>query len=92
MFHILGLEPWSSCGLYFMERTKNVILIYASCIVVILWLCKWTICKSLLKMDKPKRIRAQGNSGHCTKQMSKRWYFKKRRNLNKKKKKWLQDL
>ena len=43
-------------------------------------------------MDKPKRIRAQGNSGHCAKQMSKRWYFKKRRNLNKKKKKWLQDL
>ena len=33
-------------------------------------------------MDKPKRIRAQGNSGRCTKQ-SKRRYSKKRRNPNK---------
>ena len=37
-------------------------------------------------MDKPKRIRAQGNSGRCTKQMSKRRYSKKRRNPNKGKK------
>ena len=37
-------------------------------------------------MDKPKKIRDQGNSGRCTKQMSKRRYSKKRRNPNKGKK------
>ena len=36
-------------------------------------------------MDKPKIIRAQGKSGRCTKQMSKRGYSKKRRNPNGKK-------
>ena len=44
--------------------------------------CKWTICKYLLKMDKSKRIRGQGNSERCTKQMSKRRFSKKRRNSN----------
>ena len=33
-----------------------------------------------------KRIRAQGHSGRCTKQISKRRYSKKRRNINKGKK------
>ena len=37
-------------------------------------------------MDKPKRIRAQGNSWRCVKQMSERGYFKKRRNPMKEKK------
>ena len=37
-------------------------------------------------MVKPKRIRAQGNSGRFTKQMSKRIYSKKKRNPNKGKK------
>ena len=36
-------------------------------------------------MDKPKIITAQGKSGRCTKQMSKRGYSKKRRNPNGKK-------
>ena len=44
--------------------------------------CKWTICKYLLKMDKSKKIKDQGNSERCTKQMSKRRFFKKRRNSN----------
>ena len=34
-------------------------------------------------MDRTKRIRAQGNSGRCTKQMSKRRHSKKMRNENK---------
>ena len=37
-------------------------------------------------MDKPKRIRVKGNSGRCTKQISKRRHSKERRNLNKEKK------
>ena len=41
--------------------------------------------KYLLKMDKPKRVRAQSNSGRCIKQMSKRRYSKKIRNTNGKK-------
>ena len=45
--------------------------------------CKWTICKYLLKMDKSKKIKDQGNSERCTtKQMSKRRFSKKRRNSN----------
>ena len=37
-------------------------------------------------MDRTKRIRAQGNSGRCTKQMRKTGYSKKMRNQNKGKK------
>ena len=37
-------------------------------------------------MDRTKRIRAQVNSGRCTKQMSKTGYSKKMRNQNKGKK------
>ena len=37
-------------------------------------------------MDKSKRIRAQGNSGRCTKQMSKRRYSKKEKKSQKRKK------
>ena len=48
--------------------------------------CKWTICKYLLKMDKSKKIKGQGNSERCTKQMSKRRFSKKRRNSNEGKK------
>ena len=32
-------------------------------------MCEWKIYKYLSKMDKPKRIRAQGNSGCCKKQI-----------------------
>ena len=46
-------------------------------------MCEWKICKSLLEIDRTKRTGAQGNSGRWTEQMSKRKYFKKRRNPNK---------
>ena len=43
-------------------------------------------------MNKPKRITAQCDYGRCTKQIHKRMYSKKRRNLNKGKKKTSKSL